>query len=187
MKRKHFNRQDAEADDHDQFHGSDSEPEVPEKHEDGFANTILNLLKQETGTKLPVLSGRKTTLMKQLLEEQQIQKDLEKKRQEKKRKVDYLFQSEANVELERQLRKLATKGVVALFNAVAKAKKEMMDAKAVSQPDKSLKDQEEGKRRMKAERSSSMSNDQLPSKKWKVVNENATEELLLDWDKEDVN
>ena len=64
--------------------------------------------------------------MKQLEEKKRQKKDLMKRKLENRRKIESKIPTvdHINVDFERQLRRLATKGVVALFNAVAKAKKD---------------------------------------------------------------
>lgn len=181
-------------DDEDDVDNDNEEEEQQEKKKDGFADTIMNLLKQDTGSKLPVLSGRKTALMKQMQEHQKEAKVQELKRLEKKRRIEakMIRPQENNIEFERQLRKLATKGVVALFNAVAKAKKEIADAeqqektkseaaiekaKEDSSVTKSLLQTRETKGSLKTE--STNSEKKVEKKKWNVLSENTTEDLLM--------
>eukprot|EP01039_Chlorochromonas_danica_P010174 gene10174-11258_t len=114
----------------------DSEEEEFEEGEgqiDGFANTMMDILKQETKSKVPVLAGRKTKLMKQMEAEKESSKAVHLKKEAQRRRMKALMgeggsdDSSVNsfsVDFEKQLRRLATKGVVALFNAVAKAKRE---------------------------------------------------------------
>lgn len=174
----------------DDAEGSEDEGEAEaNNHRDGFANTILNLLKQDTGKKAPVLSGRKTTLMKQIDEHKTESKSLERKKLEKRRKLEekIMHSDEINIEFERQLKKLATKGVVALFNCVAKAKKEMNEennkAKAKSKP-KELPVASSEKAFSASfvigeKKESSKETKPSGAKKWSVVDENATEGLLM--------
>jgi hypothetical protein len=170
---------------------------------DGFADTVLNLLKQDTGKKNPVLSGRKTTLMKQLQETTQQMKEADKRKVEKRRKLEgkMVNPQDVNIEFERQLRKLATKGVVALFNCVAKAKKEMIAEQSESKK-KQIELKEKEKQNEPVSSSSALStsfqstrpksmqqgenqrsNNKAAAvskpKKWSVVDETATEGLLM--------
>lgn len=64
--------------------------------------------------------------MKKLEETKKVKREINRKRIEKRRRIESKIPTAANVnvEFERQLRKLATKGVVALFNAVSKAKRD---------------------------------------------------------------
>jgi len=61
---------------------------------------------------VPVLAGRKTSLMKQLEKNKQENVELKGKRLERKKKLKSLLvdPNNVNIEFERQLRKLATKG-----------------------------------------------------------------------------
>lgn len=172
---------------------NDNEEDQQEKKKDGFADTIMNLLKQDTGSKLPVLSGRKTALMKQMQEHQKEAKVQELKRLEKKRRIEakMVRPQENNIEFERQLRKLATKGVVALFNAVAKAKKEIADAeqqektKSESAVEKAKEESSITKsllqtRETKGLKTENPNNEKkVEKKKWNVLSENTTEDLLM--------
>jgi hypothetical protein len=170
---------------------------------DGFADTVLNLLKQDTGKKNPVLSGRKTTLMKQLQENTLQMKEADKRKVEKRRKLEGKMANlqDVNIEFERQLRKLATKGVVALFNCVAKAKKEMIAEQSESKKKQiELKEKEKQKESVSSssalsasfqatrpksmqqgenQRSSIKTTAVSKPKKWSVVDETATEGLLM--------
>jgi hypothetical protein len=168
---------------------SQSESDEANNQQDGFANTILNLLKQDTGKKPPVLSGRKTTLMKQITEHKTQSKSLERKKLEKRRKLEekIMHSDEINVEFERQLKKLATKGVVALFNCVAKAKKEMHEEnKGKTKAKESTVSSDKafstsfviGEKKEGKEGTPKVAN-AVASKKWSVVDENATEGLLM--------
>lgn len=75
---------------------------------------------------MPILAGRKTATMKQLEAKKKQKKELIQRKLENRRKMERKIPTPEtiNIEFERQLRRLATKGVVALFNAVAKAKKD---------------------------------------------------------------
>lgn len=170
----------------DEINPSGTNNDIPENKTkgDGFADTILNLLKQDTGLKIPVLSGRNTSLMKQLRTHQIEERDVQKKKLEKRRKIEgkMILPQENNIEMERQLRKLATKGVVALFNAVAKAKKEIAEASEKS----ASKEAKNGEVRLSLANKPNCSAEKSQLKqstnslqKWGVVNENSTEDLLL--------
>ncbi len=158
-----------------------------------------------------MLAGRKTTIMKQLQAHENEVKTIAKKRLEKRQHLEtkLISPQEVNVELEKQLRKLATKGVVALFNAVAKAKKEaaaVEDAKASAKEERvekkalflapsraetNTKESRNEKKRKLAQRQlekdtdnqhSEKGNDSTSNKKskWSVVNDDvATDELMV--------
>lgn len=97
------------------------------KSNDGLADMMKKILNQNVpSTKQPVLAKRKTQLMKDI----EIQKDemarLQKQRKERKtrREKQMVIPVVISMVYEKQLKKLATRGVVALFNAIAKAKKD---------------------------------------------------------------
>ena len=89
----------------------------------GFGSALSKILSRDIGNKkTPVLSKRHTALQK-LQEQEKLQQLLLKKQNKQKkilRKVHNLDPRQAAPDFERQLRKVATKGVVALFNAIAK-------------------------------------------------------------------
>jgi hypothetical protein len=158
---------------------------------------------------MPVLAGRKTTIMKQLQAHENEVKTIAKKRLEKRQHLEtkLISPQEVNVELEKQLRKLATKGVVALFNAVAKAKKEaasIEDAKASAKEERvekkalflapsraetNAKESRNEKKRKLAQQQQEKNGDDEHSEKgntsnkkskWTVVNDDvATDELMV--------
>jgi hypothetical protein len=90
-----------------------------------ISSVISDLLGQTTSG-APILAGRKTATMKQLEAKKKQKKELTQRKLENRRKIERKIPTSEtiNIEFERQLRRLATKGVVALFNAVAKAKKD---------------------------------------------------------------
>lgn len=100
------------GDDEDDDVGDEGDYEDDGQQGDGFANAMSSLLQQDTGNKVPVLAGRKTALMKQLEKSQLENAELREKRIERKKKLKNFMTdpSNVNVEFERQLRKLATKG-----------------------------------------------------------------------------
>jgi hypothetical protein len=104
--------------------------EIPaHANQDGFAQMLSKILNQNVDKNKivnPVLAKRKTSIMKELeanaVDKERV-KELRKERElSKKRQLVIPDVSTANYE--RQLKKLATKGVVSLFNAVAKLKRE---------------------------------------------------------------
>jgi hypothetical protein len=93
---------------------------------DGFANVLAKILNQNIGNKNPVLAKRKTPIMK---EQEAHKKDLrvdKKKREDNKasREKEMTIPGVDTVDYERQLRKVSTRGVIALFNAIFQAKKD---------------------------------------------------------------
>eukprot|EP00949_MAST-11_sp_MAST-11-sp1_P004119 g4119.t1 len=91
----------------------------------GFAGAIQKLLDQDPSGSVsaPVLSRRKTPNMKRLAEARAAEKKAKVRRLEKIAKVRVGFrEAKPGTDLyEQELRKIATRGVVALFNAVSKA------------------------------------------------------------------
>ena len=99
---------------------------------DGLADMMSKILNQNIGDKVPVLAKRKTTMMKEMEGKQGDAERLKRQRIEKRaeREKQLVVPDHTSADFERQLRKLATRGVVALFNAVAKSKKEAADKEA---------------------------------------------------------
>jgi hypothetical protein len=89
-------------------------------------SSVIHDLLGQTTSGVPILAGRKTATMKQLEAKKKQKKELIQRKLENRRKMERKIPTPEtiNIEFERQLRRLATKGVVALFNAVAKAKKD---------------------------------------------------------------
>jgi hypothetical protein len=111
---------------------SSSAPAPAAKSKSGFSAALAKVLSRDVDAAQPVLSKRHTTLQK--LQEKHEQEFAEAKKLRKQRK---LARGAHNVdpramapEFEKQLRKVATKGVVALFNAIAKHQKAVQDAEA---------------------------------------------------------
>ena len=114
---------DSENEDDDNSSNNDEEED---NIGDGFGNVMQKILNQNVGRKVPVLSKRKTAAMKKLTE------DLESKREVKKTRIQRLTEKGkqeiipdiTSNDRERQLKRIATRGVVALFNAISKAKRD---------------------------------------------------------------
>ena len=97
-----------------------------ETKRDGLADMMSKILNQKIGDKIPVLAKRKTALMKDADGQHGDAEKMKKLRLERKaeKEKQLVVPDHTSADFERQLRKLATRGVVALFNAVAKSKKE---------------------------------------------------------------
>jgi hypothetical protein len=111
-----------------------SDPEVDDEDEgemakDGMADMMAKILNQKTSRAIPVLEKRNTTIMKSIAEERDERNALKKAQQEKAmiRNKQVALPGHSSIEKEKMLRKLATKGVVALFNAVAEAQRMEQD------------------------------------------------------------
>ena len=96
---------------------------------DGFASMMNKILTQnvsEGSKSVPILAKRKTAIMKE------IEKDIEDKIKVKKLRIEKKIEREKQLDIpdmttmtfEKGLKKIATKGVVALFNAISKAKRD---------------------------------------------------------------
>lgn len=117
---------DSEDDSEDDKVDHNSQNDEEDNLGDGFGNVMQKILNQNVGSKVPVLSKRKTTAMKKLTE------DLESKREVKKIRMQRLAEKGKqeivpNIisnDRERHLKRIATRGVVALFNAISKAKRD---------------------------------------------------------------
>lgn len=105
-----------------------------QQQQDGMADMMSKILNQSVGAKIPVLAKRKSNIVKEI--EQDKAELLRLKRQKAERKAEKTKQmvvpDQTTADFERQLRKLATRGVVALFNAISKQKRE----KAAEQAEK---------------------------------------------------
>lgn len=93
---------------------------------DALSNVLSKILGEDTGRKAaPVLAKRKTEAMR-MIEEEAEKNALLRAARIQKREEQHKQQRqphEYDIEHERLLRKIATKGVVALFNAISTAKK----------------------------------------------------------------
>lgn len=121
------NSSDADADNSDNV-SSDKE-EDNAKGNDGLADMMQKILNQNIpSTKQPVLAKRKTQLMKEIENQKGEKSRLQKLRKERKlrREKQLVIPHVLSMAYEKQLKKLATRGVVALFNAIAKAKKDSL-------------------------------------------------------------
>jgi len=124
--------------------GADAEAEAEKSADAGdkFGSALVNLLSEDVQeTEMPILAASKK-VMKQEKELEQ-QKRLHKQRLEKK-KLKKLMASKDHVQpqfddLERKLLRLATRGVVTLFNAVATQKKKHEEEANLVQDNKKRK------------------------------------------------
>ena len=87
---------------------------------------------QNVNKSVPVLSKRTTTQMKDIERKKREKGELKEKRLQRiaDRDRQLIKPSVLQQDKERQLRRIATRGVVALFNAIVSAKKEAADARA---------------------------------------------------------
>ena len=89
----------------------------------GLGDAVSQILAKDVAAPDPVLAKRKTALMKELEVDQKQEQKKKKRRKEeaavKQRRADAQREADSVVK-EKQLRKTATRAVVALFNAVAK-------------------------------------------------------------------
>lgn len=97
---------------------------------DGFSDMLTKILSQNiSNVKVPVLAKRKTAIMRDIQTENETQERLKKRRKEQKEQKhkQLIIPDISTANEEKQLKKLATRGVVALFNAIAKSKREAME------------------------------------------------------------
>ncbi len=122
---------DEEDDDDDE----EEEEEAREGKMDGMADMMAKILNQKTARDVPVLEKRKTAIMKSIDEEREESAKLKKAQQDKAmvRNKQITLPGHSSIEKEKVLRKLATKGVVALFNAVAEAQRMQKDLEDVTE------------------------------------------------------
>mmetsp|Transcript_5832 Transcript_5832/g.7588 ORF Transcript_5832/g.7588 Transcript_5832/m.7588 type:complete len:265 (+) Transcript_5832:163-957(+) len=101
---------------------SEAKEELAQDKGVGMADVISKLLGQNVGKANPVLAKRKTKMMKEREAQAAEKKDLTRRQLENKEKKERAFVKAdvTTLPYERQLKKVANRGVVALFNAIAK-------------------------------------------------------------------
>ena len=117
--------EDEEGDSENEEKDSGDEGEDGEDGKDGMADMMSKILNQKVKSNVPVLEKRNTTIMKQIGVERKEQQQLKKAQAERRhtREKQIAKPGDANILHEKTLRKLATKGVIALFNAVAESQR----------------------------------------------------------------
>ena len=90
--------------------GSDENQELVER--DGFADMMSRILNQNAGDSIPVLSKRKTPLMREHEEESNMKNLLKKQKVDKKvdKEKQLVAPDVRSADFERELRRLATRG-----------------------------------------------------------------------------
>jgi hypothetical protein len=119
-----------DSDDNNEELSNDDDDQNSEGKQDGFADMMNKILNQNLGNKkVPVLAKRKTSIMKEIDgdvdEKERVRNQRLKRKEEKEKQLD--IPDHTTLDFERQLRKLATRGVVALFNAISKSKREEIE------------------------------------------------------------
>jgi len=116
---------DSEEEEEEEEEEAGEENEAAGSTKDGMADMMSKILNQKTSKVVPVLEKRKTTIMKSIDAERTERAELKKAQAAKSliRTKQLSQPGHSHPEKERALRKLATKGVVALFNAVAEAQR----------------------------------------------------------------
>ena len=130
-----------EDEDEDEDEGDD---EAGKPRGDGMADMMSKILNQSVTTgSNPVLAKRKTTIMKEMEDAKEDRERLKRLRTQRKAERERQLEvpDASSADYERQLRKLATRGVVALFNAISTAKREEAEAKSAE----AAKNADEGK------------------------------------------
>lgn len=112
--------------------GAESEDEGQKEEKDGFADAMARILGQHVSKSVPVLAKRNTMQMKDIERRKKEKGELKEKRLKRlaDRDRQLIKPTVLQQDKERQLRRIATRGVVALFNAIASAKKEVAEAQA---------------------------------------------------------
>ena len=114
----------------------DEDDEVEESEQvakkDGMAEMMSKILNQSVASSNPVLAKRKTAIMKDMEDSMEDQERLKRLRAQRKvdREKQIVIPDAGTADYESQLRKLATRGVVALFNAISTSKREEAEAKS---------------------------------------------------------
>ncbi|CAM9113492.1 unnamed protein product [Chrysoparadoxa australica] len=120
-----------EEGDSDEESQSEAEGEEEEEEEEekvgGMGDVMARILSAKVGKDAPVLAKRKTKAMKEIESAAQGRSEIREKRAERKAKRTKQMRAANDpscLELERSLKKVATRGVVALFNAISKHARE---------------------------------------------------------------
>ncbi len=102
----------------------DEEAEQEGGGKDGMADVMARILKQDVAKKTPVLAKRKTALMKDMEKEKKARAKAKEAAEQKRAALNHQLYvpDHKDAERERKLRRIATRGVVALFNAVTRAR-----------------------------------------------------------------
>ena len=120
-----------EDEDEDENELDEGEGEQAAK-KDGMAEMMSKILNQSVNSSNPVLAKRKTAIMKDMEESKEDNERLKRLRAQRKvdREKQIVIPDAGTADYESQLRKLATRGVVALFNAISTSKREEAEAKS---------------------------------------------------------
>ena len=97
---------------------------------DGMGDMLFKILHQSIPGNNPVLAKRKTTIMREMEESKDDRDRLKRQRVQRKteREQQLVVPDATTADYESQLRKLAIRGVVSLFNAISAAKREEAEA-----------------------------------------------------------
>ena len=90
----------------------EEELEEEQQHRDGLADMMSKILNQKVGDKIPVLSKRKTPMMKEIEGETEEIEKLKRQRIDKKaeKEKQLVVPDASTADFERQLKRLATRG-----------------------------------------------------------------------------
>jgi hypothetical protein len=107
---------------------------------DGMADVMARILNQQVNKKAPVLAKRRTALMKETEEEKKARARAKTAAERKRATLNHQLYvpDHTDAEKERQLKRIATRGVVALFNAVTKARQVQEEKGGGSGPGRSM-------------------------------------------------
>lgn len=121
-----------EGDEDDEDGDGNGEDEDGGEKKDGMADMMSKILHQSIPNSNPVLAKRKTVIMREMEEGKEDRDRLKRQRMQRKaeKEKQLVVPDAATADYESQLRKLATRGVVSLFNAISAAKREEAEAAA---------------------------------------------------------
>lgn len=113
------------------------------EEKDGMADMMSKILNQNVSSSNPILAKRKTAIMKEMEEGKEDNERLKRLRAQRKseREKQLAAPDAGTADYENQLRKLATRGVISLFNAISSSKRDEVEAENALK----AKNAEEGK------------------------------------------
>jgi len=125
--------EDGDEDDDDDDEDEDDEEDEGQK-KDGMGDMLSKILAQSVTASNPVLAKRKTAIMKEMEDDKKDRDRLKRLRTQRKteREKQMEVPDASSADYERQLRKLATRGVVSLFNAISTAKRDEAEVHAAA-------------------------------------------------------
>ena len=125
---------DEDEDEDDDENEEDEDEEEEGQKKDGMGDMLSKILSQSVTASNPVLAKRKTAIMKEMEDDKKDRDRLKRLRTQRKteREKQMEVPDASSADYERQLRKLATRGVVSLFNAISTAKRDEAEVHAAA-------------------------------------------------------